>query len=315
MREKSKLLFLLCLAVAVVAGYMFIELGPNWDYALPRRAEKIAVMVLTGTVIAVATVLFQTVTNNRILTPSIIGLDSLYMLVQTALVFFLGSTSLTVMNKQLNFVVSLVFMVAFALVLYKTLFRREVQNIYFLLLLGLIFGTFFGSLTSFMQVMIDPNEFQIIQDRMFASFNNVQTEVLVASSIVAAAIFLYLIKFINYLDVLSLGKETAINLGVDYDYTVKRLLVIVAVLISVATALVGPITFLGLLVVNVAYEMFRTFKHSILLPASALVSVIALAGGQILVEHVFSFSTQLSVIINFVGGVYFIYLLVKENRA
>ncbi len=315
MREKSKLLFLLCLAVAVVAGYMFIELGPNWDYALPRRAEKIAVMVLTGTVIAVATVLFQTVTNNRILTPSIIGLDSLYMLVQTALVFFLGSTSLTVMNKQLNFGLSLVFMVAFALVLYKTLFRREVQNIYFLLLLGLIFGTFFGSLTSFMQVMIDPNEFQIIQDRMFASFNNVQTEVLVASSIVAAAIFLYLIKFINYLDVLSLGKETAINLGVDYDYTVKRLLVIVAVLISVATALVGPITFLGLLVVNVAYEMFRTFKHSILLPASALVSVIALAGGQILVEHVFSFSTQLSVIINFVGGVYFIYLLVKENRA
>ncbi|OES46715.1 iron chelate uptake ABC transporter family permease subunit [Domibacillus iocasae] len=314
MREKSKLILLILLAAASIAGYMFIELGPNWDYALPRRAEKIAAIVLTGTVIAIATLLFQTVTNNRILTPSIIGLDSLYMLVQTTLVFFLGSTSLTVMNKQVNFAISIGFMVVFALVLYRFLFRREGQNIYFLLLLGLIIGTFFGSFTSFMQVLIDPNEFQIIQDRMFASFNNIQTEVLVMAAVITAAALLYMMKFVKYLDVLSLGKETAINLGVDYDYTVKRLLVIVAVLISVATALVGPITFLGLLVVNVAYEMFKTYKHSILIFASALVSIVALAAGQMLVEHVFTFSTQLSVIINFVGGIYFIYLLLRESK-
>ncbi|MGG3449791.1 iron chelate uptake ABC transporter family permease subunit [Domibacillus aminovorans] len=314
MREKSKLIFLLILAGASIAGYMFVELGPNWDYALPRRAEKIAAIVLTGTVIAIATLLFQTVTNNRILTPSIIGLDSLYMLVQTTLVFFLGSTSLTVMNKQINFAISIGFMVVFALILYRLLFRREGQNIYFLLLLGLIFGTFFGSFTSFMQVLIDPNEFQIIQDRMFASFNNIQTEVLIMATILTGATLLYLTKFVKYLDVLSLGKETAINLGVDYDYTVKRLLVIIAILISVATALVGPITFLGLLVVNVAYEMFKTYKHSTLIVASALVSIVALAAGQLLVEHVFTFSTQLSVIINFIGGIYFIYLLLRESR-
>ncbi|OMP68213.1 iron chelate uptake ABC transporter family permease subunit [Domibacillus epiphyticus] len=314
MREKSKLLLLFILAGASIAGYMFIELGPNWDYALPRRAEKIAAIVLTGSVIAIATLLFQTVTNNRILTPSIIGLDSLYMLVQTTLVFFLGSTSLTVMNKQINFAISIAFMVVFALILYRLLFRREGQNIYFLLLLGLIFGTFFGSFTSFMQVLIDPNEFQIIQDRMFASFNNIQTEVLIMAAIITGVVLLYLTKFVKYLDVLALGKETAINLGVDYDYTVKRLLVIVAILISVATALVGPITFLGLLVVNVAYEMFRTYKHSTLIFASMLISIVALAGGQMLVEHVFTFSTQLSVIINFVGGSYFIYLLLKESK-
>ncbi|OAH54717.1 MULTISPECIES: iron chelate uptake ABC transporter family permease subunit [Bacillaceae] len=314
MREKSKLIFLLILAGASIAGYMFVELGPNWDYALPRRAEKIAAIVLTGTVIAIATLLFQTVTNNRILTPSIIGLDSLYMLVQTTLVFFLGSTSLTVMNKQINFAISIGFMVVFALILYRLLFRREGQNIYFLLLLGLIFGTFFGSFTSFMQVLIDPNEFQIIQDRMFASFNNIQTEVLIMATVLTGMTLLYLTKFVKYLDVLSLGKETAINLGVDYDYTVKRLLVIIAILISVATALVGPITFLGLLVVNVAYEMFKTYKHSTLIVASVLVSIVALAAGQLLVEHVFTFSTQLSVIINFIGGIYFIYLLLRESR-
>lgn len=315
MREKGKLILLIVLAAVSITGFMFIELGANWDYALPRRAEKMAAIVLTGTVIAIATLLFQTITNNRILTPSIIGLDSLYMLVQTTLVFFLGSTSLTVMNKQVNFAISLGFMIVFALVLYRILFKREGQNIYFLLLLGLIVGTFFGSFTSFMQVLIDPNEFQIIQDRMFASFNNIQTDVLVMASVITALVLLYMMKFVKYLDVLSLGKETAVNLGVDYDYTVKRLLVIVAVLISVATALVGPITFLGLLVVNVAYEMFKTYKHSVLIFASALVSIVALSAGQVLVEHVFTFSTQLSVIINFVGGIYFIYLLLRESKS
>lgn len=314
MGRESKLILLIVLVIVSIASYMFIELGPNWDYALPRRVRKIGAIVLTGTVIAIATILFQTITNNRILTPSVIGLDSLYMLIQTTLIFFLGATSLTVMNKQVNFAISIVFMVVFALLLYRLIFRREGQNIYFLLLLGLIFGTFFGSFTSFMQVLIDPNEFQSIQDKMFASFNNVQTEILVMAAVITVTVILYLLKFIKYLDVLALGKETAISLGVDYEYTVKRLLLIISILISVATALVGPITFLGLLVANVTYEMFKTYKHSVLILASSLVSIVALAAGQMLVEHIFTFSTQITVIINFVGGIYFIYLLLRESK-
>jgi len=121
-------------------------------------------------------------------------------------------------------------------------------------------------------------------------------------------------RFTKYLDVLSLGKDQAVNLGVDYDYVVKRLLVVVAILISVSTALVGPITFLGLLVVNVAYQLFSTYKHTYLILGSVLISIVALIGGQLIVERVFTFSTTLSVIINFIGGVYFIYLLLKESK-
>lgn len=314
MSNGKKLILLSAMAVLLIVAFLFTGLGNNWDYALPRRGMKIFAIVLTGAAIAFSTLVFQTITNNRILTPSILGLDSLYMLIQTVLIFVFGSANLTLMNKQLNFVISVILMVVFAGILYKILFKREGENIYFLLLVGLIFGTFFQSFTSFMQVLIDPNEFQIIQDRMFASFNNVQTDVLMIAVIVLAFTSLYFIRFMKYLDVLSLGKEQAINLGVDYDYTVKRLLIVVAVLISVSTALVGPITFLGLLVVNVAYEMFRTFKHSYLLAGSILISIIALVGGQLIVERVFTFSTTLSVIINFVGGIYFIYLLLKENK-
>lgn len=312
---KTKIGVLALVAIVLIAIFMLIDAGGNWDYVLPRRFKKILAIILTGSVIAISTVIFQTITNNRILTPSIIGLDSLYMFIQTFVIFFLGSASKTAMDKNLNFVLSVGLMILFAALLYKVLFKREGRNIYFLLLIGLIFGTLFNSLASFLQVLIDPNEFMILQDRMFASFNNVNTDLLVISCVLVIGIILYLRPFLKYLDVLSLGRDDAINLGVDYDYVVKRLLIVIAILVSIATALVGPITFLGLLVANVAYQFMKTYKHSYLLFGASLISIIALVGGLLIVERVFTFSTTISVIVNFIGGVYFIYLLLKENKA
>lgn len=315
MRNRTKLIILLVIALTLIALFLFTGLSYNWDYVLPRRTMKILAIVLTGSAIAFSTVVFQTITNNRILTPSIIGLDSLYLLIQTFIIFAFGSTHLTLMNKHINFIISVVLMVIFALLLYHFLFKKEGQNIYFLLLIGLIFGIFFNSLSEFMQVLIDPNEFQIVQDRMFASFNNVNTDLLYISALLMLIAILYFLKFAKYLDVLSLGKEHAINLGVEYDYVVKQLLIVIAILISIATVLVGPITFLGLLVANVAYQFLKTYRHRVIIFGAILISVIALVGGQLIVERVFTFSTTISVIINFIGGVYFIYLLLKESRA
>ena len=263
-------------------------------------------IVLTGGAIGYSTLVFQTITNNRILTPSIIGLDSLYVLIQTVVIFFFGSSTLAVMDSQFNFVVSVGLMILFAGVLYKVLFKREGQNIYFLLLIGLIFGILFDSIASFMQVLIDPNEFLVVQDRMFASINNVNRELLFISTLAMLVVIGYSARFFKFLDVLSLGRDHAVNLGIDYDYVVKRLLLVVAVLVSIATALIGPITFLGLLVVNVAYEFLKTYRHRYLIAGSVLISVTALAGGQLIVKEVFTFSTTLSVIVNFIGGIYFI---------
>jgi iron complex transport system permease protein len=312
---KAKIGVMAIVAVALIAVFMLIDAGGNWDYVLPRRAKKIIAILLTGCIIAFSTMVFQTITNNRILTPSIIGLDSLYMFIQTLVIFVFGSTHMTIMNKNVNFLISTGLMVLFAGVLYKFLFRREGQNIYFLLLIGLIFGTLFGSLSTFMQVLIDPNEFQVVQDKMFASFNNVNTDLLILSFVLVIAVGLYFWRYVKYLDVLALGRDQAINLGIPYDFVVKRFLVVIAILVSTATALVGPITFLGLLVANLAHQYMKTYQHKFLLAGSALISVVALVGGLLIVERVFTFSTTLSVIVNFIGGVYFIYLLLKENKA
>lgn len=315
MSNRVKLSILAGLAVLLVIVFMTIDAGGHWDYILPRRGKKILAILLVGTAIAFSTVVFQTITNNRILTPSIIGLDSLYMLIQTLIVFLFGGTQLTLMSKNLRFGLSVALMVLFALLLYRMLFRKEGRNIYHLLLIGLIFGTFFSSTSSFLQKLIDPNEFLVLQDKMFASFNNVNDELLLISIAGIVITGIYFLRFNKYLDILSLGRDHSVNLGVSYNYVVKRMLIVVAILISISTALVGPITFLGLLVANVAYQFLNTYRHNQLIVGASLISFVALVLGQLLVERVFTFSTSLSVIINFIGGVYFIYLLLKESKS
>src|SRR5690625_3040637 len=315
MGYKKKTIILAVLALILSLLYIFYDLTGNIDYILPRRVIKVIAIVLTGGAIAFSTTIFMTITNNRILTPSIMGIDQLYLLTQTVIIFLFGSKSLLMMNSNLNYIISIGVMVIFSLLFYRLLFKGESNNIYFLLLIGLILGTFFSSFTSFMQVLIDPNEFMVAQDKMFASINNVNTNLVYLSIILLLLIIIYFIRFYKYLDVLALGKDHATNLGVPYHYAVKRLLIIVAILTSIATALIGPITFLGLLVVNIAYEFIKTYRHLYIILSSILISIIALIGGQFIVERIFTFQTTLSVIINFVGGVYFIYLLLKENKS
>ncbi|PWD85085.1 iron ABC transporter permease [Ignatzschineria indica] len=314
MNTRMKLVLLLILAVASSALFLFYQLGVNWDYVLPRRSYKLLAMVIAGSAIAFSTVIFQTVTHNRILTPSIIGLDSLYLLVQTLLVYFLGGKNFAMISNEWLFLLSVLVLVTFSMLLFKMLLGKDGRSVFFLLLIGIVLGALFQSLSTFMQVLIDPNEFFLVQDKMFASFNNVQVKLIWwALGIIGVTMILYL-PMIKYLDVLSLGRDQSVNLGISYRKVVMLTLIVVSVLTAVSTALIGPITFLGLLVANLGYEIFKTYRHSVLLMGTILVSIIALAFGQMLVERVFSFSTTLSVIINFIGGLYFIYLLLRGSK-
>ncbi|EAJ2845774.1 iron ABC transporter permease [Campylobacter coli] len=311
MRKKILILAFLTLIMALV--FIFAGLKDFDEYALKNRFLQIAAIVIVAICIAVSTVIFQTLCNNKILTPAIIGLDSLYMLLQSALVFSLGSANLSVYRNDINFLITLTCMVVFSLGLYKILFSSD-KSIYLIMLLGLIFGTLFSTLSSFFEILIDPDEFMIIQGRMFASFDNVAFDVLALAYIVTLLSFIWIFRYMKFLDPLSLGKDLSINLGINYQKISKHLMIIIAILTSISTALVGPITFLGLLVVNITYELFKTAKHSILLLACILISILALLGGVFFVSRIFDYNTTISVIINFLGGIYFIYLVLKGNK-
>ena len=312
---KKRLFILTLLLILGIYLFLFMGLNPeSYEYALSRRIPKVLAMLITGASIAYASLSFQTVTENRILTPSVLGLDAVFIFLQTLMAFFLGSTVLTGFGKQFSFLGMVLLMVLFSVGILGTLLKKLRGNIYLLLLVGIILGTLFRSGSSFLQVIIDPNEFLILQGKLFASFNNMDTEVLLMGSVLLMLSLALAMTDLRDMDVLILGRDHAINLGVSYEKLVYKTLFIVAILISVSTALVGPITFLGILVTNVSRELLKTYKHRELFLGATLIGGIALIYGQLLVERVFTFSAPISVLINFVGGVYFIYLLLREGK-
>ncbi|RKI49557.1 enterobactin ABC transporter permease [Corallococcus sp. AB004] len=309
--HERRLLLLGGLAAFCVVVFMTVDAGGKWDFVLPFRARKVATVLLVGYAIAVSTVLFQTVVENRVLTPAIMGFDTLYLLLQTSLLFFLGSRTMASMDSRLLFTVEVAIMVVFSAVLHRWLFEGGRRSVHLLLLTGVVLGVLFRSLSSFLQRLIAPGEFDFLQDRFFASFNNPDPDLLIVSALMTLGASVLGFSLMRTCDVLSLGRDVAINLGVDHRRTVSRLLAVVAVLVSVSTALVGPVTFFGLLVANLAHGLVRSHRHVHVLPAAVFLAVIGLLGGQLVLERVFSFGANLRVIIEFLGGLMFITLLMR----
>jgi len=307
------LIILAALAVVSVTCFMVLGAKGSWSFVIPFRGRKLLALCLVAYSVAISTVLFQTVTNNRILTPSIMGFDALYVLLKTAMVFFLGAGALAGLDPQLQFGVEVVVMVAFSGLLFRWLFLGEERSLTLLVLVGIIFGILFRSLSQFMQRLLDPNAFNVLQDSFFASFATVEPTLLTVASAIVVLASLVAWRYGHSFDVLSLGRAQAINLGLDYRRVVSVILMLVAVLVAVSTALVGPITFFGLLVASLAHSLLGTSRHRYVLPAAALLAIVCLVGGQTILERVFAFDTALSIIIEFLGGIVFIILVLRRT--
>ncbi|KAA0969843.1 iron chelate uptake ABC transporter family permease subunit [Aureimonas fodinaquatilis] len=310
-RSAVVLCALALLTLSSIAAFLLLGAQGSWSFVLAFRGKRLFALMLVATAIAVSTVLFQTVTNNRILTPSIMGFDALYILVQTGVVFFLGVSALAVTDPTTRYLGEVVIMAGFAWFLFRWLFLGEERSLHLLVLVGIVFGILFRSISNFLQRILDPNAFQVLQDALFASFHSVDTTLLGISAFLLLAVAVVLWRISHTFDVLALGRAQAISLGVDYPRTVMTILMAVAILVAVSTALVGPITFFGLLVASLARTFLGDSQHRHVLPAAVLLGIIALVGGQAVLERVFSFDTALSIIVEFLGGLVFIVLIVR----
>lgn len=293
--------------------FMTYDAKGSWAFVLQFRGRKLAGMILVAAAIAISTILFQTITNNRILTPAIMGFDALYRLIQTLLVFFLSGIQLRALDEYTLFFAQAGIMVVLSSVLFRWLFSGAVRDLHLLVLVGVIFGILFRSLSDFLQRIINPNDFVILQDRTFARFSAIDETLLLVAAILIVGVSAVAWSMRRKLDVLALGREAATSLGVDFKRTVFVVLAMVSVLVSISTALVGPVTFFGLLVVNLAYLLLGSSRHAFTLPASILIAMLCLIGGQVILEQIFGFNSSLSIIIEFVGGIVFIAMLLKGN--
>ncbi|MES3705474.1 iron chelate uptake ABC transporter family permease subunit [Staphylococcus ureilyticus] len=313
---KSKLMILIAITLCVALIYLFIGIDFEiFRYQFISRFRKLVLMLLVGGAIAASVVIFQAITTNRLLTPSIMGLDAVYMFVKVLLVFVFGVQFAFVTNIYLSFATSLLVMVVFSLLLFQGIFRIGDVSIYFILLIGVILGTFFRSITGFLELIINPEDFLAVQSSMFANFDASNSKLVMLCGVILMILILITVIAIPYLDVLLLGKDQAINLGLSYKMVTRLLLILVAILVSISTSLVGPITFLGLLTVNLAHELMKTYEHKYILPATICLSWLSLFIAQSVVENLFEATTQVSIIIDLVGGTYFIYLLIKRRHA
>ncbi len=280
-------------------------------YTWTFRLTKLASLLLIAYAISVSTVLFQTVVNNRLLTPSIMGFDQLYILIKTVTIYFLGSLSLPFLNEEGQLVLESLILIIFSISLFRWLFSGSLKGLHLTLLIGVVLGGFFFSLRMFMQLQLNPDQMMNLTDIMFANFNKFNTSLISFATIIIFIISLIGWRSRHLLDILSLGRENALNLGVDYHKSATAILIFVSILVSISTALVGPVTFFGLLVANLSYELSPQAKHSIVVPIAILLAIICLVGGQFILEQVFNMAGRLSFIIEFCGGITFLILLMK----
>lgn len=308
------ILILSILAIISIVLYLFYDINPEIiEFALSLRIPKLFAMMLAAICISISTYVFQTIVSNYLITPSLLGMNSLYLLVQTSIVFILGSGHYLFTNQYISFVLVLTIMSIISIFLYSYLFKKTDYNIVYILLIGTVISTLFSSMQQSMIRVMDPNEYDSLLNSLVASFSNIKSDLIVIGYILVALLLIFFRKDFKNLDVMSLGKNISINLGVDYDRVSQRLLLVVSILIAISTALVGPVTFLGLIVVSISRNILNSYRYNILMTGSPLLGVVMLLFSQLIIEHIFTYSIPVSVFINIFGGLYFLYLLIKDK--
>lgn len=296
-----------------------------WDNPMPpgsegfwiiarMRVESVVVMAVVALCQAVATVSFQTATNNRIITPSIMGFESLYTLVQTAAVFFFGVAGVTMVVGLGQFALQAGMMVVFAVLLYSWLLSGKFGNIHIMLLVGVVLGGGLGALSTFMQRVLDPNEFDVLTARLFGNISNAQTEYLpyvIPIALVCAGVLFVRARRMN---VLALGADATNNLGLNHKREIMIVLTLVSVLMAMTTSLVGPMTFLGFLVATLAYQFTDTYDHRLILPVAVLIGYTILSGAYFVLRNIFYAEGAVTIIIELVGGLVFLLVILRKGR-
>lgn len=314
MRPAWRLALLAALALLCISAFMTLKVQSDWAFIFDYRGPRLAAMLLVAWAIGLSTVLFQSITQNRVLTPALMGFDVLFLLVQALALLIWGAAQWRGLALPVRLSFEVMVVVLMALLVFRLLFSGTARSLYLLILIGMLAGILFRELTDVLMRVLDPGVLAIDRGRSAVSFNRINLRVLGVAGVFVALASAYVLWVWRRLDALALGREMALNLGLDYRSQVLRLLAVIAVMVAAVTALVGPTLFFGLLVANLAYWLMGSQQHRWTLPASVLSGVVCLVGGQVLLEHVLLSSLPLSGVVELVGGLLFIVLLMRGVR-
>jgi iron complex transport system permease protein len=325
--KRALLLFAALAALIVLAAFLYIlsrtslkaaRLGMSMTRnacagIMSRTIPALAGMGLSAALIAALSLAFQTVTGSRVLTPSMIGFDSVFIATQTILVFVFGASTPLFANSAFNYLLSAGLMMAVSAGMYGIILRKNKNNVVFLLLFGLILSGIVRSGVNYIEVLMDPGEFQQVRSATSVTVNNMNTAIIFITAPLMILLTVIMLSRHRVYDVISLGEADAVNLGINYTAELHVNLLIIAAGMSVVTAMIGSLTFLGLIAVNISREIFKTCRHKVLFTGAALTACLILIAGQALVE-LLEYAVPVTVIIDLAGCSYMFYLILRENR-
>lgn len=231
---------ILCSALLAI---LFIGWGGSFTnlFIFQLRAKKLAIFALVSICSAFSTITFQAIVNSRFLSPGILGIESYYRLLQTLWLFF-GFRILTFpIGAAGQFLIVTSLIVLSFLLLGKFSWQNISFDLHTVLLIGLVISMLFNSLSTFFQVLMDPNEYDQLQMRLFPTFQNVSNSVFYLAALLALLVLLSLWRKRKTIEVLAMGTEQAINLGIDANREIRMVFLHVIILATIPAVLVGPI--------------------------------------------------------------------------
>lgn len=300
------------LAILLSGMYLLIGLPLSFNnatyYILSRRLVRIISVYLISYLTSVSTYYFQVATDNPILTPSILGIDSIYILIQVVLNIFLGIW----LPTSLNFVLSCLVMVVVSTSILNFLLRILNNDLVRMLLIGMMISGLVQGLISTLQLIMDPNEYAVFQSLSLASLNDINPQTLFYSLPIFFIIYLLKNKLDESVDVASLGLDFASNLGLNIVEYRKKALFLVTACVALSTALMGPSLFIGLIAITLSKHMINQFSGQGVMRTATSISIVLLLASQLLFERILNFNGSIGILTTAVGGCVFIIIILKE---
>lgn len=276
------------------------------------RLQRLLADILTGGILALSGLIFQSVFKNPIATPYTLGVASgaslgaaLFIISGTYSPFFsfLGSTFSAMAGGILSI------LLVYAISLMKGKIHTNT-----LLLAGVAINFFSSAFIMFLQYFADPAKSYKITRYMIGSTANITLENIIVMLTAAFLFFIIIYSFHKELDILAIGTPIAHSRGVNITATITILYFVVSTAIAIVTAITGPIGFVGMMIPHIIRILISSL-NKILIPATFL------AGGAFLsicdsAARVIIAPAELpvAIITSLLGAPFFIFLIIKGNK-
>ena len=243
---------------------------------LGSRLPTAMTAMLAGAGLATAGLLLQTSFHNPLAGPSILGISSGANLGVAIVMLSFGGTITAGLYSWSGYlaIVGAAFLGSLLIMALLLLFSSLLKNNLMLLITGIMMGYVTSSVISLLNFLASVENIQSFLIWGMGNFNSVsmqQMPIFASLCVIGLFIALLLMKPLN---AILLGESYATNLGIDIQLTRHLLLLATGVLTAVITAYCGPVAFLGLATPHVAFLLFGTSNHRVLLPVTMLTGAV-----------------------------------------